>query len=386
MENASEDKENPLFHLETLLYLAFQHVGTERSKRAKYIRVGHSRLWFLGQYVVELALAEYFLLRYPREVTACIRERIFGLTSRRVLPHWIQVAGLHGIVFPSEDMEDVGTTTRLTIVRAVFWALVGVSYLSMGMQEVYRVLFEVFGFDPDAKDCHPSPRLRYEDEDNVYPELEKQMDLQDVATCKTADDALFAKPLLFRACVPPGMQRFRGNLWEVDSLPRVLQVLGYPLHSMDEDPSIVLSRNGKLELGLQLCFVDPLAYKCEHPRFCNERLEYLGQKIQDLVMAEKLVLKHLDGPAFWLQEKHRRLLFNRVCGKYLREHKLHNHILYADETQGLIYRSINSQKIASISVSQALHGLGYVVYGKAEVTRLMCQVFDFERSKTAKMS
>lgn len=32
--------------------------------------------------------------------------------------------------------------------------------------------------------------------------------------------------------------------------------------------------------GLQLCFLHPSKYKFEHPRFCFERLEYVGQKIQ----------------------------------------------------------------------------------------------------------
>lgn len=31
---------------------------------------------------------------------------------------------------------------------------------------------------------------------------------------------------------------------------------------------------------MQLCFLHPSKYKFEHPRFCFERLEYLGQKIQ----------------------------------------------------------------------------------------------------------
>ena len=32
--------------------------------------------------------------------------------------------------------------------------------------------------------------------------------------------------------------------------------------------------------SLQLCFMHPSKYKFEHPRFCLERLEYVGQKIQ----------------------------------------------------------------------------------------------------------
>lgn len=32
--------------------------------------------------------------------------------------------------------------------------------------------------------------------------------------------------------------------------------------------------------SFQLCFMHPSKYKFEHPRFCFERLEYVGQKIQ----------------------------------------------------------------------------------------------------------
>lgn len=32
--------------------------------------------------------------------------------------------------------------------------------------------------------------------------------------------------------------------------------------------------------AIQLCFLHPSKYKFEHPRFCFERLEYVGQKIQ----------------------------------------------------------------------------------------------------------
>lgn len=384
MESPSED--NPLFHLDTLLYLSFQHPESDRSKTAKYVRVGHSRLCFLGQFIVELALVEYFLQRYPREMPACMRERVFGLLSKKVLPHWIESASIDGLIFPDQEMRSVKMDLRLQTVRAVFWALVGALYLAKGMGEVYRLLFEVFGLDPDAKSCLPKPRLGREDEDYVFSELDKkQLTWQDLTTLKTADDGVFAKPLLFRACVPPGMQRFRGNLWEIDSLPKVLQTMGYPLSSMDEDPSTTTSRNVELELGLQLCFLHPSLYKQDHPRFCNERFEYLGSKIQDVVMAEKLLMKHLDGPGVWLQEKHRRLLFNRVCGKYFREKKLHNYIMYSDSRIDLVEKSRRLRNFATTGVSQALHGLAYSVYGKAEVRRLMFQFFDYERLQAAQL-
>ena len=40
----------------------------------------------------------------------------------------------------------------------------------------------------------------------------------------------------------------------------------------------VLSSDNQF-LVLQLCFLHPSNYKFDHPRFCYERLEYLGQKI-----------------------------------------------------------------------------------------------------------
>ncbi|KAH7283476.1 hypothetical protein KP509_34G009200 [Ceratopteris richardii] len=114
----STEPEDPLHHHESLLYLAFQHKGTCRHEQARHIRLGHSRLSFLGQYIVELALVEYFLMRYPRDVTACIRERIFGLTRRSMLPRWIESAGLHDVVFASNNnVKEFDGRTKLKIVR-----------------------------------------------------------------------------------------------------------------------------------------------------------------------------------------------------------------------------------------------------------------------------
>lgn len=66
------------------------------------------------------------------------------------------------------------------------------------------------------------------------------------------EDALFAHPRLFRACVPPGMHRFRGNIWDYDSKPHVMQTLGYPLAMTDRIPEITEARNIELGLGLQV--------------------------------------------------------------------------------------------------------------------------------------
>lgn len=65
-------------------------------------------------------------------------------------------------------------------------------------------------------------------------------------------DALFAYPRLFRACVPPGMHRFRGNVWDYDSRPQVMNILGYPLEMTDRIPEITEARNIELGLGLQV--------------------------------------------------------------------------------------------------------------------------------------
>ena len=122
-QEKEEGREDPFSYLDPLLYLAFQHVGTRGSKRARYVRMGHSRLWFLGQYVMELSLVEYFLLRYPREVTACIRERIFGLTSRKVLPQWICSLGLDEAIFYDVDIKELKLDDKLNIFRYGFFNL-----------------------------------------------------------------------------------------------------------------------------------------------------------------------------------------------------------------------------------------------------------------------
>jgi hypothetical protein len=50
------------------------------------------------------------------------------------------------------------------------------------MPEVYRVLFEAFGMDPDDESCQPKLRRQLEDVDYVSVEFEKrQLTWQDVA-------------------------------------------------------------------------------------------------------------------------------------------------------------------------------------------------------------
>ncbi|CAK9144024.1 unnamed protein product [Ilex paraguariensis] len=101
-DNYGDD--NPAKQFDTLLYLAFQHPHCERTN-ARHIRSGHSRLWFLGQYVLELALCEFYLQRYPRESPGPMRERVYALIGKRYLPKWIKAASLQNLVFPYDDMD-----------------------------------------------------------------------------------------------------------------------------------------------------------------------------------------------------------------------------------------------------------------------------------------
>ena len=97
-------EDNPAKQFDTLLYLAFQHPSCERTN-ARHVRNGHSRLSFLGEYVLEMAFAEFFLQRYPRESPAPMRERVFSLIGKRFLPKWIKAASLQNLVFPFDDMD-----------------------------------------------------------------------------------------------------------------------------------------------------------------------------------------------------------------------------------------------------------------------------------------
>lgn len=111
------EEDTPGAHLDTLLYLAFQHEASQRAKKAPYVRKAHSRLAFLGQFVVELAFAELFLQMFPRETTGCLRERVFGLTSKKVLPSWIIAASMDRLVYPNEDLDCVKRDIREPICR-----------------------------------------------------------------------------------------------------------------------------------------------------------------------------------------------------------------------------------------------------------------------------
>lgn len=370
---------SPAAQLDTLLYLAFQHPDSVRARKAPYVRKAHSRLAFLGEYVLELAMAELVLQMFPRELVGSLRERVFGLTNKKVLPDWLKNASMDRLIYPDGDWGEIKWSDKLKPCKSVFHAIVAAIYLTLGMPEVYRVLFEAFGFDVDAPQFQPRPRV-CEDVDHLSPELDgERLSWQDIAYYQPPEEALFAEPRLFRSCVPPGMHRFRQNLWELESLPVVERTLGYPQPVRDDNPVLESARNIELQLGLQLCFLHPSAHKAEHPRFCNERLEYLGSKVQDVIMAEKILMKHLDAPGAWIEERHRRLLLNRLCGLYLRNLKLHHHIVYSDERRELYVKSRKLRNFSTTGVSQAIHGLAYTVYGRPDVRRIMFRVMNFEQ-------
>lgn len=73
----------------------------------------------------------------------------------------------------------------------MFWALFGAIYLCFGMPEVYRVLFEVFGMDPEDEECQPKLRRQLEDVDYVSVEFEgRKLSWQEVATYKASSISL----------------------------------------------------------------------------------------------------------------------------------------------------------------------------------------------------
>jgi len=101
--------------------------------------------------------------------------------------------------------------------------------------------------------------------------------------------------------------------------------------------------------------------------------------LKDLVMAERLLTKHLDAPGLWLQQRHRGLLMNKYCGRYLRAKLLHRYIIFDEKIQDTYENNRRKRNPATTAVQQALHGLSYLVYGKRDVRRLMFEFFDFEQ-------
>jgi hypothetical protein len=96
-------------------------------------------------------------------------------------------------------------------------------------------------------------------------------------------------------------------------------------------------------------------------------------------MAERLLMKHLDAPGRWLAEKHRRMLMNKYCGRYLRDKHLHHYIIYGESVQDRFEHNRRLRNPSTTAVQQAIHGLAYCIYGKSDVRRLMFEIFDFEQ-------
>ncbi|KAF9590083.1 hypothetical protein IFM89_030664 [Coptis chinensis] len=101
--------------------------------------------------------------------------------------------------------------------------------------------------------------------------------------------------------------------------------------------------------------------------------------IQDLVMVEKLLMKHIDAPVTWLQERHRPLLLKKFCERYFRDKNLHRFIIYDEQIQDKYEHNRRLRNPVTTAIQQAIHGLSYTVYGKADARRLMFEVFDFEQ-------
>lgn len=371
---------SPLDRLDDLLYLCFMH--RDYPDRPRHLKVAQSRLAYLGGFVLELALAEFLLQRYPREVPAALRERVFKLTNKRVLPLLLEETGLSPIVLPRNPMYLTPRTERESASKAVFWALVGALYVTQGMPEVYRLLFEVYRLDPDAESAAPTGG-RPRDEDLVGADFEgaELLGWQDVAAFQAPESAVVEHPRLFRACVPPGMRRFARSDWEQECLAPLQASLHYPLAVPGTDPRLAAARNEELALALQLCFLHPSLHRRDHPRFCYERLEFLGQRIQDLVVAEMLLQGHLDAPGPWLADRHGTVLRNTNCGRYLREKRLDRFVHVAQQFRPTFEDNRKARQVAGAAVFQALGAAGYLVYGKREVRRLLFHVWHIDKER-----
>ncbi|KAF3590992.1 hypothetical protein DY000_02028063 [Brassica cretica] len=149
--------------------------------------------------------------------------------------------------------------------------------------------------------------------------------------------------------LPPGMHRFRGNIWDFDRKPKVMQALGYPLPMNDRIQEITEARN--IELGLALLFA---SFKAQ---VRTPSVLFRENRIRHIAMAERLLMKHLDAPGKWLQEKHLRSLMNKFCGRYLREKRHHNFIIYSEDVHDRNEHNRRLRNPATTAVQQAIHAL-----------------------------
>ena len=77
------------------------------------------------------------------------------------------------------------------------------------MPEVYRVLFEVFGLDPEDEECQPKLRRQLEDVDYVSAEFEgKKLSWQEVAAYKASSNKyIILKSFLYHDKLTPPFDR-----------------------------------------------------------------------------------------------------------------------------------------------------------------------------------
>jgi hypothetical protein len=61
---------------------------------------------------------------------------------------------------------------------------VAATYLTLGMAEVYRLLFDVFGMDLDAPTAQPRERAVSDDIDYLSPDLEGKKTWQEIISYK----------------------------------------------------------------------------------------------------------------------------------------------------------------------------------------------------------
>ncbi|CAB4285835.1 unnamed protein product [Prunus armeniaca] len=62
-------------------------------------------------------------VRYPREASGPMRERVFGLIGKRNLPRWIKAASLQNLVSPFDDMDKLQRNDQEPPVKVKIWGL-----------------------------------------------------------------------------------------------------------------------------------------------------------------------------------------------------------------------------------------------------------------------
>ncbi|CAI7778555.1 unnamed protein product [Closterium sp. NIES-54] len=240
---AEEDSFNPASKLDELLYLSYMH--RDQPDKSRFLKVAGSRLAFLGGFVLELALAEMLLQCYPREPVASLRERARELGNKRRFPLLLTQAGLDRLVFPGALLMRAPTNLRQMAAKSVFTSLIASAYLTRGMPEVYRLLFEVFGLDPDHPEMLPKIE-RVRDEDFLHADLD-------------------GDPLTWRdvACYQGSTE---STLAGVAETSRVRNELGGEPPSYPSYSPLLPTTTPPIPFPAVL--PAPSLYRAEHPRFC----------------------------------------------------------------------------------------------------------------------